>query len=61
MTENNEGWLTDGDCSKCRRANYCSKVCTAQKRRKEAIIQQMVRGATGSGAIRRAMEGALHG
>lgn len=61
MTENNERWLTDGDCSECRRAKYCSKACTAQKRRREAIIQQMVRSATGSGTIRRAMEGALHG
>ena len=39
----NERWLSDGDCSKCRRANYCSKDCTATKRRKEQIIEQAYR------------------
>ena len=36
-------WKLGGDCSKCRRANYCSKDCTATKRRKEQIIEQAYR------------------
>ena len=39
----NERWLSDGDCSKWRRANYCSKDCTATKHRKEQIIEQAYR------------------
>lgn len=26
-----EQWLLDGDCSKCRRAEYCSKQCMKNK------------------------------
>lgn len=59
--DDNERWLSDGDCSKCRREKYCSKPCKAQKQRKEAIIRQLIRNAAGSGRIRKAMEGALHG
>ena len=36
-------WKLGGDCGKCRRANYCSKDCTATKRRKEQIIEQAYR------------------
>ena len=36
-------WKLGGDCSKCRRANYCSKDCTATKRRKDQIIEQAYR------------------
>lgn len=28
---NNEQWKTDGDCSKCRRKNYCKEKCKAYK------------------------------
>ena len=61
MNEDNERWLTDGNCMYCRKKGYCGKSCTAQKRRKQAIIQQMIAGATGSGKIRQALEGALNG
>ena len=36
----NERWLSDGDCGKCRRANYCQKDCSARKKHKNAIIQK---------------------
>lgn len=32
MINENEQWLLDGDCNKCRREKYCNKVCTARKR-----------------------------
>lgn len=37
---NNERWSSDGDCGKCRRANYCKKDCSARKKHKNAIIQK---------------------
>lgn len=33
-------WKLEGECSKCRRANYCSKDCSAIKKRKSQIAQQ---------------------
>lgn len=30
--ENNEQWLSGGDCSKCRRQKYCKKPCALRKR-----------------------------
>lgn len=26
--ENNEQWKSGGDCNKCRKKNYCKKLCT---------------------------------
>jgi len=49
----NERWLTDGDCSKCRRAKYCSKPCTRQKRRKKAILRAIIRDRTGIDRIQK--------
>ena len=43
MAEDNERWMTDGDCSKCRREPYCGTVCRAQKQRRQAIIRKMMR------------------
>lgn len=37
-----EQWLLNGDCSKCRRKNYCSKGCTRYKRRTEAELYSLV-------------------
>ena len=54
--EDNERWLSDGNCAYCRRKAYCSKACTAQKRRKQAIMRQIVSGKTGSAKIRQALE-----
>lgn len=53
--EDDERWLTDGDCSKCRRFTYCNKPCTRQKQRKAAILRRFVRSATGIGKIYAAM------
>lgn len=39
MTDN-ERWLTDGDCSKCRKANYCSKDCKAHNNRLGDIMRK---------------------
>lgn len=36
-----EQWRLDGNCLKCRRAEHCGKPCTAQKRRKRAILTDM--------------------
>ncbi len=33
-------WKLEGDCSKCRRVNYCGRDCSALKRRKTKIAQQ---------------------
>ena len=56
MTEDNERWLTDGNCGYCRRFDYCKKPCTAQKRRKEIILRKMMENRTGAGRIRKALE-----
>lgn len=37
-----EQWLKEGDCSKCRRNNYCSKPCTRNKRRTNTIVSSLV-------------------
>ena len=33
-------WKLEGECGKCRRANYCGRDCSALKRRKTKIAQQ---------------------
>lgn len=40
--EKNEQWLLDGDCSICRRKNYCKKECTKYSRNKAAFIKSAV-------------------
>ena len=41
MNENDqEQWLSDGDCVRCRRRDYCSKAC---KRSRERIKAGMIR------------------
>ena len=42
MPNENEQWLLSGDCSKCRRENYCAKPCTKNKRRTKALIHSLV-------------------
>lgn len=42
MTPENEQWLLDGDCSKCRKQKYCGVYCTKAKQRRDRIL----RGAT---------------
>ena len=40
--DDNEQWLTYGDCRKCRRAKYCQKPCTRCNRRRRAKMQAAV-------------------
>ena len=54
--EDNERWLSDGNCTYCRRKKYCGKACTAQKRRKEAIIRAMVWNKTGITRIQKLID-----
>lgn len=42
MPNENEQWLLNGDCSKCRREKYCSKPCTRCNRKTKAMIQGMI-------------------
>ena len=37
-----EQWKLGGNCSKCRRKNYCSKGCTSYNRRTEAELYSLV-------------------
>lgn len=39
MSADNEQWLTNGICEKCRKQKYCSKPCTRNKRRTSAILR----------------------
>ena len=41
--ENRDRWLIDGDCSKCRRKEYCSTECTVSKRAINAFIRDRIR------------------
>ena len=41
--EQNEQWKHGGDCSKCRRKNYCGNICTLKKRVNKAILRQLVK------------------
>lgn len=38
----NERWLTDGDCTKCRRQNYCSKPCRRNIQTQQAQLTMAV-------------------
>lgn len=33
-------WLEEGNCGQCRRANYCTKTCTARKRATDRLVKQ---------------------
>ncbi len=43
----NEQWQEEGNCKKCRRANYCSKPCKAAKWRLEEVIRTKLAEKTG--------------
>ena len=40
--QENEQWKLSGDCTKCRRNNYCSKPCTRCNRRVRAEMKRLV-------------------
>ena len=42
MTNGNERWKTDGDCSKCRRKLYCGKDCKAAVKRFETLCKEFL-------------------
>ena len=44
MSESADQWLSGGDCSKCRRQNYCHKQCKANER---FVTSKYVRAAIG--------------
>lgn len=41
----NEQWRLEGDCSKCRRNNYCQKPCTRKDRYNKIKMEEFVREA----------------
>lgn len=44
MDENKSNqWELDGDCSLCRRKNYCSKDCSRRKQFKKSYVKSMFR------------------
>ena len=36
-----EQWQLNGDCNKCRRANYCNKSCGAKKKSSKRALQNL--------------------
>ena len=62
--DENEQWKLNGDCSKCRRGNYCSTQCTHRKRRIDASIRNAVYGTLNqitSGAMEQIIENSVYG
>jgi hypothetical protein len=41
--ESRDRWLIDGDCTKCRRKEYCDTEFTASKRATCAFIREEIR------------------
>lgn len=41
MSNNSEQWKSSGNCKECRRKEYCTKKCTAWKKRKDEIIHNV--------------------
>ena len=42
QTNENDQWLLNGECNKCRRQNYCSKRCTRNKRKTEMMVNSLL-------------------
>lgn len=40
-------WLIDGDCSKCRRSNYCSKECKLHRAHRKREMWDTINRVTG--------------
>ena len=40
--QENEQWKLQGDCTKCRRNNYCSKPCTRCNRMARVKMKKLV-------------------
>lgn len=41
MTDS-EQWKSNGECDKCRKQTYCTKQCSARKRRVQRIVNQTI-------------------
>ena len=54
QVEKTDQWLLNGDCSLCRRNNYCSKSCTVHRRNIHKCVYHAVES-----SIDRATGGAL--
>jgi sulfatase maturation enzyme AslB (radical SAM superfamily) len=39
---NNEQWKEGGDCSKCRRQNYCGNECRLHRNRLRSMVKNFV-------------------
>ena len=39
MISETEQWQLNGDCNKCRRAEFCRKKCTAKKKADERALR----------------------
>ena len=40
--DDNEQWLSDGNCKKCRRRNYCHEPCKRNKQRNNAVKSSII-------------------
>lgn len=47
-----EAWKDSGNCKECRRAKYCNKPCSANKKRLQKILEISARAAIGKMMIR---------
>jgi hypothetical protein len=41
-TIDDEQWMLDGICGKCRKNNYCNTPCSANKKRVDRIVEDAV-------------------
>jgi radical SAM protein with 4Fe4S-binding SPASM domain len=42
-----EQWMENGECKKCRRRKYCTKLCTASKRKLRSDVFEVMDATTG--------------
>ena len=59
--DESEQWMLDGDCRKCRRAKYCSKLCRISKINFEREIHNYILRKTGMGKIMNVIKDAQQG
>ena len=55
MVAETEQWMLEGDCSKCRKRNYCSKRCTANSKAYTAALKKFIERKTGLEKIKDVM------
>ena len=51
IPDDNEQWLLDGICKKCRRKGFCSIPCKKNKERTECEIMEYIHAKTGIGVL----------